>query len=57
VRDQRGFALVVTLLVTALLVALVVEFITDVYVDTSSRRNFVDGQQNPGSPAPSACCS
>jgi len=45
VKNQRGFALVVTLLVTALLVALVVEFITDVYVDTSSRRNFVDGQQ------------
>jgi len=45
VRNQRGFALVVTLLVTALLVALVVEFITDVYVDTSSRRSFVDGQQ------------
>lgn len=44
-RNQRGFALVVTLLVTALLVALVVEFISDVYVDTSSRRSFVDGQQ------------
>ena len=44
-KNQRGFALVVTLLVTALLVALVVEFITDVYVDTSSRQNYVDGQQ------------
>jgi len=45
VKDQRGFALVVTLLVTALLVALVVEFISDVYVDTSARQNYVDGQQ------------
>lgn len=44
-KSQRGFALVVTLLVTALLVALVVEFISDVYVDTSARQNYVDGQQ------------
>ncbi len=43
--NQRGFALVVTLLVTALLVALVVEFISEVYVDTSARQNYVDGQQ------------
>jgi len=45
VKNQRGFALVVTLLVTALLVALVVEFISDVYVETSARQNYVDGQQ------------
>ncbi|HZV80646.1 MAG TPA: type II secretion system minor pseudopilin GspK, partial [Geobacteraceae bacterium] len=44
-RGQRGFALIVTLLVTALLVALVVEFITEVYVDTTSRQNYVDGQR------------
>lgn len=44
-RGERGFALVVTLLVTALLVALTVEFITQVYVDTTSRQNYVDGQR------------
>jgi len=45
VRGQRGFALVVALLVTALLVALVVEFITEVYVDTTARQSYVDGQR------------
>jgi general secretion pathway protein K len=45
VKNQRGFALVITLLVTALLVAIVVEFITEVYVDTSSRQGFVDSQK------------
>jgi general secretion pathway protein K len=45
IRSQRGFALVITLIVTALLVALVTEFITDVYVDTSARQGYVDGQQ------------
>jgi general secretion pathway protein K len=44
-REERGFALVLTLVVTAILVALVVEFITEVYVDTSSRQYAVDGQQ------------
>mgnify|MGYP001090944950 CR=1 FL=1 len=44
-KGQGGFALVVTLLVTALLVALTVEFITDVYVDTTARQNFVDSQR------------
>jgi general secretion pathway protein K len=44
-RDQRGFALVITLIVTALLVALVVEFIAEVYADTTSRQSFVDGQK------------
>ncbi|MCL2760272.1 MAG: type II secretion system minor pseudopilin GspK [Desulfuromonadales bacterium] len=44
-KNQRGFALVLTLIITALLVALVVEFITDVYVDTTSRQNFVDAQK------------
>jgi general secretion pathway protein K len=45
VNNRKGFALVVTLLVTALLVALVVEFISEVYVDTSGRQSFVDGQR------------
>ena len=45
IRAQKGFALVITLIVTALLVALVTEFITDVYVDTSARQGYVDGQQ------------
>jgi general secretion pathway protein K len=45
VKNQSGFALVLTLLVTALLVALVVEFITEVYVDTSSRQGYLDGQK------------
>lgn len=44
-KGERGFALVVTLLVTALLVALTVEFITEVYVDTTSRQSYVDGQR------------
>lgn len=44
-KDQRGFALVITLLITALLVALSVEFVDEVFVDTSARQNFTDGQQ------------
>lgn len=44
-RGERGFALVATLLVTALMVALVVEFISEVYVDTSGRQGYVDGQR------------
>jgi general secretion pathway protein K len=44
-QDQRGFALVLVLLVTALLTALTAEFINEVYVDTSARQNYVDGQQ------------
>jgi len=43
--DNRGFALVITLIVTALLVALVTEFITEVYVDTTTRQNYVDAQK------------
>jgi general secretion pathway protein K len=43
--DNRGFALVITLIVTALLVALVTEFISEVYVDTSSRQSYVDAQK------------
>jgi general secretion pathway protein K len=44
-KDQRGFALVITLLITALLVALSAEFVDEVFVDTSARQNFTDGQQ------------
>lgn len=44
-KGERGFALVLTLIVTALLVALSVEFVDEVFVDTSARQNFVDGQQ------------
>src|SRR6266567_5541086 len=44
-KDQRGFALVITLLITALLVALSAEFADEVFVDTSARQNFTDGQQ------------
>jgi len=44
-KGEKGFALVITLIVAALLVALTVEFVNEVYVDTSARQNFVDGQQ------------
>lgn len=44
-KNERGFALIITLLVTALLVALSAEFVDEVFVDTSARQNFVDGQQ------------
>ena len=44
-KGEKGFALVITLVVCALLVALVAEFVNEVYVDTSSRQNFVDAQQ------------
>jgi general secretion pathway protein K len=44
-RGERGFALVITLLITALLVALTVEFVNEVFVDTSARQAFTDGQQ------------
>jgi general secretion pathway protein K len=42
---EKGFALVITLLITALLVALSVEFVDEVFVDTSARQNFTDGQR------------
>ena len=42
---ERGFALVITLIITALLVALTVQFIDDVFVETSSAHNYIDGQQ------------
>ena len=44
-KDERGFALVITLIITALLVALCVEFADEVFVDTSARANFVAAQQ------------
>jgi general secretion pathway protein K len=44
-RNQKGFALVLTLVVTALMVAVTTELIHQVYVDTSLSRGFCDGQQ------------
>ncbi len=44
-RDERGFALVLTLVITALMVAMTVEMIHQVYVDTSLSRAFRDAQQ------------
>ncbi|GFO56227.1 type II secretion system protein K [Geomonas sp. Red276] len=44
-RNERGFALVITLIVTALLIALLVEFVNEVYVDTSHSHNFAASQQ------------
>lgn len=44
-KNERGFALVITLLITALLVALTAEFVNEVFVDSSARQNFTDGQQ------------
>lgn len=44
-RNERGFALVLTLVVTAILVAVAAEFIHGVYVDTSLQRNYVNLQQ------------
>lgn len=44
-KGQRGFALVITLIITALLVALTAEFVNEVFVDTSARQGFSDGQQ------------
>jgi general secretion pathway protein K len=47
VKNESGFALVITLIITALLVAVAVEFIHDVYVETSLSRSYADGQQRP----------
>lgn len=44
-KEERGFALVLTLVVTALLVAVATELIHGVYVETSLERNFVNLQQ------------
>jgi len=44
-RNEKGFALILTLVITALIVALAVELIHQVYVDTSISRNYRDGQQ------------
>lgn len=44
-KNEAGFALVLTLVVTALMVAVAVEMIHQVYVDTSLSRGFRDGQQ------------
>ena len=44
-KNEAGFALILTLVVTALMVAVVTEMIHQVYVDTSLSRGFRDGQQ------------
>lgn len=44
-KNESGFALILTLVVTALMVTVVVEMIHQVYVDTSVSRGFRDGQQ------------
>lgn len=44
-KEERGFALVITLIISALLVALVAEFIHEVYVETSLARSYTDAQQ------------
>ncbi|MDD2897916.1 MAG: type II secretion system minor pseudopilin GspK [Desulfuromonadaceae bacterium] len=44
-KNECGFALILTLVITALMVAVVVEMIHQVYVDTSLSRGFRDGQQ------------
>ena len=44
-KNESGFALILTLVVTALMVAIVVEMIHQIYVDTSISRGFRDGQQ------------
>jgi general secretion pathway protein K len=44
-RNEKGFALILTLVVTALMVAMAAELMHQVYVDTSISRGFRDGQQ------------
>ena len=44
-RDERGFALILTLIVTTLMVAVLVEMIHQVSVDVSISRSYRDGQQ------------
>ena len=44
-KNESGFALILTLVVTALMVAVLVEMIHQVYVDTALSRGFRDGQQ------------
>lgn len=44
-KNEKGFALVLTLVVTALMVAVTTELIHQIYVDTALSRGFRDGQQ------------
>lgn len=44
-RNEKGFALILTLVITALMVAMTAEMIHQVYVDTSLSRGFRDTQQ------------
>lgn len=54
-RDERGFALILTLVVTALMVAVAVELVYQVYVDISLNRNFRDSQQAAALAESGAC--
>jgi len=44
-RNRRGFALIITLIITTLLVTVVTEFIREVYMETTLRRSYLDGEQ------------
>ena len=44
-RNERGFALLITLIITALLIAVTTEFIHDVFVETSLLHSYEDAQQ------------
>jgi general secretion pathway protein K len=45
ISDNKGFALILTMVISALMVAVVVELIHQVYVDVSLSRGYRDGQQ------------
>jgi general secretion pathway protein K len=45
VKNERGFALVITLIITALLIAVTTEFIHEVFVETSLLHGYEDAQQ------------
>lgn len=44
-KNERGFALVITLIITALLIAVTTEFIHEVFVETSLLHGYEDAQQ------------
>ena len=45
ISDQRGSALIVTLLLVAVLVSLVVNFVYEVHIDSSSLSNWSNAQR------------
>ncbi|MGA7827620.1 MAG: type II secretion system minor pseudopilin GspK [Geobacteraceae bacterium] len=44
-KNEKGFALLITLIITALLIAVTTEFIHDVFVETSLLHSYEDAQQ------------